>query len=234
MKRAIVVAAVAVLFLAASIGRATELSKTGQPLSHTFSFEPPQITGFGAATFGMTVDEVLAVARRDYPGAEIVQDFEPVRQTALIHVGTARLAPIPESPAVGPVSITYVFGYSSKRLTAVNVNWYTEGDATAGDRDALLKGGTDYVADLLRYAWEPFNTFRGLVIGPNTVLLFSGQDEFGRSVEVIVDGVDLEVVSVADGVTTYRPAEPGPAALHIGVAERPDDPDVFTIPPGSF
>lgn len=233
MRRAIVVAA-AVVLLAASIVGATELSKTGQPLSHTFSFEPPQITGFGTARFGMTVDEVLSAVAREHPEAELQRDFDPVQQTALIHARMPRLAPTPESPALGPVSITYVFGYSSNTLSVVNVNWHTEGDATAAERDALLNAGTDYVAHLLGYAWEPFSIFRGLVVGPNTVLLFTGQDGDGRGIEVIVDGVDLEVVSLLDGVTTHRPAGPGPAALHIGVAERPDDPDVFTIPPGSF
>lgn len=233
MRRAIVVAA-AVVLLAAAVGGATELSKTGQPPSHTFGFEPPQINGFGAARFGMTVDEVLSVTAQEHPEAELQRDFDPVQQTALIHARMPRLAPTPESPAVGPVSITYVFGYSSSTLSAVNVNWYTEGDATAAERDALLNAGTDYVARLLGYAWEPFNIFRGLVVGPNTVLLFTGQDESGRGIEVIVDGVDLEVVSLSDGLTTQRPAVSGPAALHIGIAERPDEPDVFTIPPGSF
>lgn len=233
MRRIIVVVAVLVL-LAAAIGEAMELSQTGQPLSHTFSFEPAQIEGFGEARFGMTVEEVLAVAAREYPEAELRQDFDPVQQTALVHARMPQLAPTPGIPALGPVSITYVFGYSSERLAAVNVNWYTEGDATAAEREALLNAGSAYVVHLLGYFWEPFSTFRGLVIGPNTVLLFAGQDGDGRGIEVVVDGVDLEVVSLSDGVTTHRPAELGPAALHIGVSERPDESDVFTIPPGAF
>lgn len=230
----IVIVAAVMFFLASPSGEAMELSQTGQPVSHLFGFEPAEVTGFGAAQFGMTVDEVIAIALRDYREAVVERNFDPVRQTALVHVRMPRLAPTPESPALGPVSITYVFGYTSDRLIAVNLNWYTEGDATAAEREALLAAGTAYVARLLGHFWEPFSTFRGLVAGPNAVLLFAGRDEADRGIEVVVDGVDLEVVTLPEGVTTFRPAPPGPARLRIGLSERPDDPDVFTIPAGDF
>lgn len=213
---------------------AVMLSETGQPESYVLSFSQADLTGFGQVAFGMTVDEVDAAVAYMFPEADLESTLEPVQQTRILHLTVPQLAPVPSAPSPGPASLTYVFGASSERLMAININWYVEGDATLAQRNALLATGTAYVADLLGYMWEPFSTSRGVVIGSNAVVLFAGRDQAGRGVEVIVEGVPLDVVVLPSGEVEHRPVNSGPAHLRIRLAARPDNPDVFTIPAGSF
>lgn len=115
----------------------------------------------------------------------------------------------------------------------INIEWFTAGDASSAERELFLEAGTAYVASLLEYFWEPFATSRGVVIGPNAVILFAGRDSQGRGVEVVVDGVPLDIERL-DGSSEHRPVDTGPAYLRIRLSANPENPDVFTLPPGSF
>lgn len=210
------------------------LSETGQPESYVLSFSQADLRGFGQVTFDMTVDEVEAAVATMFPEAGIERTLEPVQQTRILHLTVPQLAPVSSAPSQGPASLTYVFGARSERLMAININWYTDGDATPSQQDALLAVGTAYVADLLGYIWEPFSTSRGVVVGPNAVILFAGRDQAGHGVEVIVEGVPLDVVVLPSGEMEHRPVVTGPAHLRMRLAAQPDNPDVFTIPAGSF
>lgn len=223
-------------FSEVSVAAALELSPTGQPAEYFLGFDPPELAGFDGVTFGMTMEEVESLAAELYPNGVREWAEDPVNLTPLLHVTLDALAPVPGVPGLGPAGITYVFGAESQRLIAINLNWYIGGgrDATPEEREALLALGTEYVSELLQYMWDPIHVLRGLVIGPNAVILFAGRDWEGRGVEVAVDGVPLDVIIMPDEIEEHRPVESGPVRLRIGLAARPDDPDVFTLEPGSF
>lgn len=226
--------AIWLLLIPLAASAAVELTETGQPNSYVLGFAPADLRGFGGVTFGMSADDVMAVLEATYPEAEIERTLEPILQTEMIHLRVSGLAPVPGMPSPGPATVTYVFGYQSQRLTAINLHWYAEGDATQAQREAMLAGGTAYVGHLLGFYWEPLSTSRGVVIGPNTVILFAGRDQSGRGVDVIVEGVPLDVLVLPGGQMEHRPIENGPAHLSIRLSAQPDNPDVFTIPAGSF
>lgn len=233
-KGTFIAAVIAILLVAPwSAWANVEFSTTGQPVSYELSFAPAAISGFGDARFGMTLEEVAAVLSTMFPGALVTHTFEAVQQTHVLHVSVPALAPLQEAPARGQVVLAFVFGYRSERLTAINIEWMTEADATPAERRALLDTGTAYVTDLLQYFWPPLATSRGVVIGTNAVILFAGRDSHGRGVEVAVDGVPLDVERL-DGTREHRPIDTGRAYLHIRLSAQPDDPDVFTLAPGSF
>ncbi|OUN01321.1 MAG: hypothetical protein BAA04_11695 [Firmicutes bacterium ZCTH02-B6] len=230
---ALVSGCLAVLGLVRPAG-ALEVSMTGQPETYVMSFVEAEVLGFDGVSLGMAMDEVEALAADKYPGAPRAWGEDPVQGITLLGVALERLAPFPDGPIFGPASITYVFGATSKRLIGINLNWYVDGDATPEQRHAILELGKAYVTQLLRYAWDPFELFRGLLLGPNTVLLFSGSDTAGRRVEVIADGVPLDVITLPEGTVEHRPVEGGPARLRVALTARPEEHDVFALPEGSF
>ena len=235
-----VVLAVALALHAAISGGAQaatlEVSPTGQPEQFIFGFEPPSIEGFDGVTFGMSMEEVEQKAAELYPGAELAWLEDRVKQTNMLHVTLESLSPVRGTRGVGPATITYVFGSQSQRLIAINLNWYlgAERGATLEERASVLALGTMYVAELLRYAWGSGMAVRGIVTGPNDVVLFAGRDLEGRGVEVVAEGVPLDVMILPEGIEEYRPIETGPVRLRIAFAAQPEDPDVFAIPPGAF
>lgn len=211
-----------------------ELSPTGQPGEYYLSFETAAVEGFDGVLLGMAVPEVEAKVAELYPDAPVERDTDPVQLTPIVHVTLEELAPVPGAPALGPATITYIFGAHSEQLIAINVNWYARGDATPEERNAILAAGTAYVAEMMQYLWDPLQVIHGVVTGPNDVLLFAGRDFEGRGVEVSVSGVPLDVIILPDGIEEHRPVQGGPARLRIALALAPDDPEVFTIPPGDF
>lgn len=229
----------AALALACSAGwpqaRTTELSWTGQPRSYDVVAEPYLVTGWGAARFGMTVDEVTALIRTSQPAPDVLrEDTDPVQRTRVLTLVVPGQAPGP-----GPATINYVFGASSQRLAAINIAWVLEGNPDAAQRAQLLAAGTRAVAGLVGYQWAPLATARGHVVAPGAVILFAGRDPQGAGIEVRVDGVALELqrpLSASGQVAEpeRRSAPPGPARLRIAVAAQPDRPDVYRLPPGQF
>ncbi|HEY8356378.1 MAG TPA: hypothetical protein VIL30_02855 [Ramlibacter sp.] len=210
------------------------ISPTGQPGTYDLTFEPYVVKGFGRATFGMSMDEVRALIRRDYPAATSVEEeADAVARTRVINVVVPQLAPAP-----GPASISYVFGASSTRLAAVNVSWIAPGEATPAQREALTQAGATLVGGVSGSYWPPLSTVRGHVLAPGIVILFAGQDAAGHGIEIRLDGVPL-LVQRASGTATPRPPEriaapPGSARLRLAVVENAKRPDVFRLPAGSF
>ncbi|MBO8141509.1 MAG: hypothetical protein H0Z37_04925 [Firmicutes bacterium] len=213
-----------------------ELSPTGQPTKYYLGFEMAEIRGFDGVTFGMNPEEVESLVAELYPDGTHTWVDDPINLTRLLHVAVDTLTPVPGMQGIGPAGITYVFGAESGRLTAINLNWVigSDRDASAQERQAVLSLGTAYVAELLQYMWPPGMMVQGVVVEPNSVILFAGQDLEGRGVEVTVEGVPLDVIILPDGIEEHRPIDTGPVQLRIAFAERPDDPDVFTLEPGSF
>ncbi|MEX1198178.1 MAG: hypothetical protein WEB57_09985 [Pseudohongiellaceae bacterium] len=223
--------------------RSAEISWTGQPDSHRIRMQQADIGGFGPWQFGMSPARLEEQLRATWPDARIRQRTDPVQRTRMITLDLPALPVLPDrlesaSPsesglgaeAPGPATVTFLFGYRSDRLMTINLNWYAQDNANTAQRQALLSAGTDYVAHLLEFYWEPLQSARGHVLGPNNLLLFTGRDRRGRGVEVRIDGVALDVINPDGGEDAQRPAPEGPAQLQISLSARPDDPDVYRVP----
>ena len=212
---------------------ALEISWTGQPDNYALRMEPAAIEGFGALRFGMSPAEVQERLAARFPGAVVEAIEDPVQRTTLLTADLEGLSPVEGRPSPGPATLTFIFGYRSGSLMAINLDWYAEGEASAAQRQALLDAGTAYITELLSWYWAPLQSARGHVLGPNSLLLFSGRDSQGRGVEVRIEGVALDVL-LPEGGSEHHPAPGGPAQLHIGLSVMPDRPDVYRLPAGAF
>lgn len=187
-----------------------------------------EVTGFRNAHFGMTEPELRATITREFllRPADIVSSANPVEGTTVLTTKVASLEPGP-----GPAVIAYIFGHSSKRLIQVNVIWSDEAKA-AGDANAMIAAGERLQRYFAGYSWKKETTRSGIPVGPNTIVLFSGEDGKSGAVRLVLDGVKYQVQR--DGKEQSSPDPKGPPRVLINYIANRDNPDVATIPKGQF
>lgn len=189
---------------------------------------PYEVTGFRDARFGMTEQEVRGVIARDFAAkpADITSNLNPVEGTTVLTVKVASLDPGP-----GPAVVAYIFGYTSKKLIQVNVAWGDEA-AEKSDPTAITAAGTRLERYFAGYAWSNDTTRAGIPVGPNTVVLFSGEDHKTGAVRLILDGVKYQMER--QGKESTSPDPKGPPKLLINYIANRDNPDVAKIEKGKF
>lgn len=182
------------------------------------------IEGFRSARFGMTEDEVRRAIRTDFKveDAAIARGENLVERTALLIVRVPDLL-----PTAGPAQISYVFGYSSKRLIAVNLAW------------APSLGPANSVEGLIATATALRNHFFGqnypmegraalARMDEARILAFRVADTANRVAAGILVGIDLEKGEAMKGEGIGEPI------LELRYVLNPNEPDVFRIRPGQF
>jgi hypothetical protein len=189
---------------------------------------PYEVTGFRDARFGMTEQDVRGVIARDFAAkpADVTSNLNPVEGTTVLTVKVASLDPGP-----GPAVVAYIFGYASKRLIQVNVAWGDE-SAEKSDPNGMMAAGTRLDRYFAGYAWSKDTTRAGIPVGPNTVVLFSGEDGKTGAVRLILDGVKYQMER--DGKEATSPDPKGPPKLLINYIANRDNPDVAKIEKGKF
>jgi hypothetical protein len=189
---------------------------------------PYQVTGFRDARFGMSEQEVRAVAAKNFglKPADITSAVNPVEGTTVL---TAKMPSL--DPGPGPALIAFIFGYSSKKLIQVNVAW---GDPPAENSDptAMTAAGTRLARYFAGFAWAKDTTRAGIPVGPNTIVLFSGEDAQTGAVRLILDGVKYQMER--EGKESTSPDPKGPPKLLINYIANRDNPDVAKIDKGKF
>jgi hypothetical protein len=211
---------------------APDISLTGQPRSWLVQGSAWRSTGYDGALWGMSVEQVKALIGAAHPAAlaTLKETADPLTRT----LGLALVLPAQES-APAPVTLSYVFGASSRGLIAVHRVWQLDGDPSQEQRAALLQAGTALASGFAGYRWPPLSNTRGMVPAPGALILFSGRDEAGGGVEIRLDGVSYDVeVRGQPGQTEHRAAPPGPAALRQSFVASIDHPDIYRIPDGAF
>lgn len=186
-----------------------------------------EVSGFREARFGMSERDVRAVLAKDFGKVTINRTTNPVEGTTVL---TAQLASL--EPAPGPAQVAYILGYASKKLIQVNVIWTGEGGKEKLEPDAMVAAGTRLERYFAGYAWNKDTTRSGIPVGPNTVVLFSGEDDKKGAVRLIVDGVKYQMQREGKELTSPNPS--GPAKLIINYIADRENPDIAKIEKGKF
>jgi len=187
-----------------------------------------EVTGFRDAHFGMTEAELRAAIAKDFmlKPADITSSVNPVEGTMVLTAKVAALEPGP-----GPAVIAFILGHASKKLIQINVIWGEQ--STAGkDPNAMIAAGERPAHYFAGYAWNKDTTRAGVPVGPNTVVLFSGEDSKTGAVRLVLDGVKYQMQK--DGKDATSPDPKGPPRILINYIANRDNPDVVTIPMGEF
>jgi hypothetical protein len=192
----------------------------GQTNSATPAAAPTyQIEGFRSAHFGMSESEVKAAIEGDFKvnGGAIRRTVQQVEQTTALTIATKDVV----DGTGGPVEISYILGYKSKKLIQVNLIWTGSGAANASrlDRLTALLRGYFMQRDLRRD-----NMVVDAALPDGSVLAFSGSDAENRQVQLLV-----HPETHASG---SQPAVPALVRLaYIADVLRPD---VYSLPDGQF
>ena len=188
--------------------------------------QPYEVAGFRSARFGMSEQDVRAAMAKDLgvKPADIASSVNPVEGTTVLTAKAATLDPGP-----GPAVVAYILGYTSKKLIQVNVIW---GDQPGADPNAMIGAGERLAHYFAGYTWNKDTTRAGIPVGPNTVVLFSGEDAKTGAVRLILDGVKYQMQR--DGKESTSPDPKGPPKVLINYIADRDNPDVAKIPKGQF
>ncbi len=186
-----------------------------------------ELTGFRDARFGMSEQEVRAVAMKTFgiKPADIAVTTNPVEGTAVLSIKAVSLDPGP-----GPVRIAYIFGHTSKKLIQVNVIWGEDAPQTV---DAVVTAGTRLQRYFAEFAWKKDAAHAGIPVGDNTVVLFAGDDEKKGSIRLVVDGVKYQMQREGNQPAT-SPDPKGPPRLILNYISDRDKPDIARIEKGKF
>lgn len=190
-----------------------ELSLTGQPRSWQVREHRYRCTGYGRARWGMDMGTVLDVIAREHPkvDATLRHDIDRISGEQQLELTLPALPPGP-----GAARLRYIFDAEHHRLHEVHLHWISGGDPSHEQRLPLVQAATRLTGELMSYRWSGLTTLRGAVRGPGALLLFSGRDEEGATVEISLDGVAFDVERPgAPGRPEHRPAPRGPAALRL-------------------
>ena len=185
------------------------------------------LKGFRSAAFGMTPAQVRAAVTGDFgPAAKLTEGANVADGTEFLLAAVDHLDPGP-----GPAQIGYVFGATSKTLTAVNVVWSTVAEPTDQQRAAMIQAGQQLAAYF--ESGPPPAKVGGLAtFGATGLLLYRGVDRKNAGVVVMVDGVAYQ--KTGGDKTEASPPPKGPATLRVSYQLDVDKPDVKTLKPGSF
>ncbi|MTV37211.1 hypothetical protein [Duganella radicis] len=190
-----------------------ELSLTGQPRSWQVREHRYRCNGYGRARWGMDLPTVMGIVAREHPRAEGAPRYEIDSLSGERRLELT-LPALPPGP--GPARLRYIFGAECGRLCEIHLHWISGGDPTHEERLPLVQAASRLTGDLMSYRWSGLSTVRGAVRGPGALLLFSGRDEDGATVEISLDGVAFDVERPGTpGRPEHRPAPRGPAALRL-------------------
>ena len=103
---------------AAQSATPTKDEQPAAPAPNAESSEPFQVDGFRSARWGMTDAQVKAAIRRDFniPPEKIQTEENASERTAILTITVGDVL-----EGAGKARISYIFGYTSKKLIQVNI-----------------------------------------------------------------------------------------------------------------
>lgn len=195
---------------------------------------PATVEGFRSAKFGMTEDELRKAIRTDFglKDAEIERTDNPVERTTSLSATVKDLL-----PGGGAARVSYILGYSSKKLIHVNVLWAHELGATSNE--TLLANATTLQSYLSEQPFPPAGVAMNAQLADGSILLFRGTDAKSRTVLLVVSGLPRAAEAAKAGAPkgaekgAEKAAESKPV-VRLSYIANPAEPDIFRVKPGQF
>jgi len=179
-----------------------------------------RLTGFRAATFGMTPDQVRQAIRRDFsiPADKIETVENGAERTQILAITVPDLL-----PGSGPAQVAYVIGFRSRQLVQVTI---TFGGAANPQLQPTLAVDLARMLQnhLVSVGYKADTVAVNLAQPDGTLVVFRGDDTQGRRTIAVLMGV-----AAPEG---QRPT--GPPMMQISYIRDPQNPDVFQIRKGDF
>jgi hypothetical protein len=194
------------------------------PLAPANPAEEAKIEGFRSAGFGMADAQIRQAIHKDFPaaGEKISSELNPAEKTTVLTIYVPELI-----PGTGKARVSYILGYTTKKLIQVNVYWIAEAKSPASAESVVG------AANLLRnyfmaggYVPESVVVNRQL---PNGYVVFRGLDARSRMVMVVLSGMTGTAATVS-----HDAEKPPPISLQLSYILDPEHPDIYQVPKGQF
>jgi hypothetical protein len=182
-----------------------------------------QADGFRSAHWGMTETEVKAAIKKDFDlGPDKIRAQRNLAErTSILAISAPNII-----EGAGTAEVLYIFGYQSKRLIQVNLQWGIAVDQHVDDAGVVAAANQlrDY---FLAAGYDPKTITANLRLADGSVIAFRGQDAQKHTVLV-------RLISVPNPTKrNAAPREPQ-VALFLSYIADAENPDIFRLPKGQF
>jgi len=209
--------------------RAQTAGSTGAAGTPGAPAKPHEVDGFRSAKFGMTEAEVRKAIQTDFSlkDTAIGRDTNAIERTTILSVTVKDVV-----PEAGDVRLFYILGYNKKRLFQIVLNWGAGVGETAANSTHVLAAAQLLLNYFLAEQFKPEGRIVNAQLSDGSTLLFSGQDEKGRTVQLQYGTVPAPLKEGEKPDSNNPPPRiPFGRLLYV---EDPKNPDVFRIKPGQF
>lgn len=229
LRAGLLTALLAVLPVAAWAETSPTAKPTDAPPTNATAPQPAataHVDGFRSAKWGMTEAQVKAAIKADFNIAEDkLKSSENLAEKTQVMTITA-----PDVlEGAGTAQISYIFGYSSKKLIQVNLLWSTALDQQATP-EKIVAAADQLRVLLLGEGYDPQTVTANAKMADGSILVFQGQDADKHTT----------LLRLATGTVTPtdkdgKPGKPvAVATLSLSYILEAREPDIFRLKKGSF
>ena len=185
-----------------------------------------RLQGFRDAHWGMDASEVKAAIRKDFNIApdKVRSEENASERTTALSVTVPNLI-----EGAGKARVSYIFGFTTKKLIQVNVIWGTPVDAAVKPDEVVA--AANQLRDLfIASGYEPASVHTNVAAKDGTIVVFEGQDADKHATLLTL------VNSSVPGPAKNGKREPATHAivLRLSYILDPQSPDIFRLKKGQF
>lgn len=185
-----------------------------------------RLQGFRDAHWGMDASEVKAAIRKDFNLApeKVRTEENASERTTALSIAVPNLI-----EGAGKARVSYIFGFTTKKLIQVNVIWGTPVDAAVKPDEVVA--AANQLRDLfIASGYEPGSVHTNVAAKDGTIVVFEGLDADKHATLLTL------VNSSVPGPVKNGKREPAThaIALRLSYILDPQSPDIFRLKKGQF
>jgi hypothetical protein len=220
------------LVLAAWIGAAAAQTAPASPPAEPPPAKPAEpvehihLNGFRSASWGMNAAEVKAAIKKDFniPADKVHSEENVSERTTVLSVVVPDLI-----EGAGKAHLSYILGYSTKKLIQINVTWGSPVDRQARPDD-VVAAANQLRALFLSSGYQPDTVTSNVPSTDGTIVVFEGQDADRHTTLLrLANGM------IQPAAKNGKKEPPVPTvALQLSYILDARNPDIFRLKKGSF
>ncbi len=220
-------AALVLLSQVAVLGQAAG-QETAAPAQPEEPAEQVQVEGFRSAHWGMTEAQVKAAIRKDFniPPEKVQTAENPSEKTTVLTITVNELL-----DGAGAARISYILGFSSKKLIQVNIVWGTSVDPQVTP-ERIVAAANQLRSLFLTSGYQPDTVVSNVASADGTIVVFRGQDAEKRMTLLRLASAPA---APAPPGKAGKAAKPSPhVTLSLAYILDPKNPDIYKLKKGQF
>jgi hypothetical protein len=181
-----------------------------------------RIDGFRSAQWGMTEAQVKQAIQKDFnlSGDKIRTEENLAEHTLVLSAAVPDLL-----EGAGLARVSYIFGFSTKKLIQVNVLWGTPSDPQSSP-EKVVAAANQLRQLFLDSNYDPETVTSNVRMSDGSILVFQGNDSDKHTT----------ILRLASGASAPKgkPDKITEAALSLSYVMDPRNPDIYRLKKGAF